>query len=118
MAAVLEFGGIADCGDDGVVLGHLHFGNSLTGLRMAVVHSREPPAPLKWYYRPVWVLALLFLVLGPLALPYLWKSPRFSRSAKVALTVLVIVYTGLFIDETIQVARTLKTEMDAALRIR
>ena len=79
---------------------------------MGVVRSREPPAPIKWYYRPVWVLILLFLVLGPLALPYLWRSPSFSRRLKVALTVLVVAYTGLFIGETIRVYRAVKTEMD------
>jgi len=80
---------------------------------MGVVRSREPPAPLKWYYRPLWVLILLFLVLGPLALPYLWRSPSFSRRVKVVLTVLVVAYTGLFIDETIRFVRAVKSEMDA-----
>ena len=79
---------------------------------MGVVRSREPPAPLKWYYRPVWVVILLFLVLGPLGLPYLWRSPGFSRRLKVVLTVLVIAYTGLFIDETIRVVRAVMSEMD------
>ncbi len=80
---------------------------------MGSVRSREPPAPLKWYYRPVWVLVLLFLVLGPLALPYLWRSPCFSRRLKIVLTVLVVAYTGLFIDETIRFVRAVKSEMDA-----
>jgi len=80
---------------------------------MGVVRSREPPAPIKWYYRPVWVLVLLFLVLGPLALPYLWRSPGFSRRLKIVLTVLVIAYTGLFIGETIRFVRAVKSEMDA-----
>jgi len=80
---------------------------------MGVVRSREPPAPIKWYYRPVWVLVLLFLVLGPLALPYLWRSPGFSRRLKVILTVLIIAYTGLFIGETIRFVRAVKSEMDA-----
>ena len=80
---------------------------------MGVVRSREPPAPLKWYYRPVWVLVLLFLVLGPLALPYLWRSPSFSRRLKIVLTVLVIAYTGLFIGQTIRFVRAVKSEMDA-----
>jgi hypothetical protein len=79
---------------------------------MGVVRSREPPVPLKWYYRPVWVLILLFLVLGPLALPYLWRSPGFSRRTKVVLTILVIAYAGLFIDETIRVYRAVKSEID------
>ena len=80
---------------------------------MGVVRSREPPSPLTWYYRPVWVLVLLFLVLGPLALPYLWRSPSFSRRLKVVLTVLVVAYTGFFIDETIRFVRAVKSEMDA-----
>src|SRR2546427_3325372 len=84
-----------------------------SGRRMGVVRSREPLAPLKWYYRPGWVVVLLFLVLGPLALPYLWRSPGFSRRLKFVLTVLVIAYTGLFIDEMIRVVRAVKNEMDA-----
>jgi len=35
------------------------------------------------------VLAMLFAVLGPLAIPMLWRSARFSRAWKIALTVLV-----------------------------
>ena len=68
---------------------------------------------LKWYYRPAWVLLLLFVVLGPLGLPYLWKSPAFSRRSKVVLTVLVVAYTALFIDETIRVLRAVNSEMNA-----
>ena len=55
--------------------------------------------PLKWYYRPVWVLLLLFVVLGPFGLPYLWKSPSFSRGMKVVLTVLLVAYMGVFVGE-------------------
>ena len=72
----------------------------------------EPSAPPKWYYRPVWGLVLLFLVLGPLGLPYLWRSPSFSRSLKIVLTVLVIAYMALFIDETIRVVRAVNSEMN------
>ena len=43
----------------------------------------------------VWfVLLMLFVVLGPLGLPFLWKSPRFSKSAKIALTIATVIYTG------------------------
>jgi len=82
-------------------------------LRMGRMLSSGPPAPIKWYYRPAWVLILLFVVLGPLALPYLWKSPRFSRHMKIVLTVLVLAYAALFIGETIRVARVAKMEIDA-----
>jgi hypothetical protein len=71
------------------------------------------PAPLPWYHRPVWVLVLLFVVLGPLGLPYLWRSPAFSRRAKLVLTALVAAYTGLFIGETIHVVRAMMGDLDA-----
>jgi RsiW-degrading membrane proteinase PrsW (M82 family) len=35
------------------------------------------------------VLTLLFLVLGPLALPLLWRSRRFTLRWKIVLTVIV-----------------------------
>ena len=71
-----------------------------------------PAAALKWYYRPAWVLVLLFVVLGPFGLPYLWKSPGFSRRSKVVLTVLVVAYMALFIEEAIRVFRAIQSEMN------
>src|SRR5437899_9896884 len=52
----------------------------------------------RWYYRPWWVLLMLFLVLGPFGLPLLWKSPSFSRWSKIALTVAVAAYTILLVE--------------------
>jgi len=58
--------------------------------------ARHPA--LRWYYRP-WVvlLAISPFVLGPFGLPLLWKSPRFSRAAKLAWTVATLLWTGLFV---------------------
>ncbi|HYR97084.1 MAG TPA: hypothetical protein VEM57_10125 [Candidatus Binatus sp.] len=61
----------------------------------------------------MWVLLLLFVVLGPFGLPYLWKSPSFSRGSKVVLTVLLVVYTALLIEEAIQIFRAVQSEMNA-----
>ena len=72
----------------------------------------SPGSRTKWYYRPAWVLVLLFVVLGPIALPILWRSPSFSRPVKVVLTVLVLAYMALFVDETIRVFRMITSEMD------
>ena len=80
---------------------------------MATVSADESPVPVKWYYRPLWVLVLLFLVLGPLGLPYLWRSPRFSRGAKIALSGCVIVYTGILIVQTVRMVREVQDEMKA-----
>ncbi len=48
-----------------------------------------------WYYHPLAVLAMLFLVVGPLALPLLWKSPRFSLALKIILSVVNVAYFAL-----------------------
>jgi hypothetical protein len=85
----------------------------MAGRKMPGVHPPDAPVTVKWYYRPVWVLVLLFLVLGPLGLPYLWKSPRFSRGAKIALTACVIAYTVLLVAETVRIVREVQRELKA-----
>ena len=72
----------------------------------------SPPPLVKWYYRPVWVLVILFGVLGPFGLPYLWKSPSFSRRLKVMLTILVLAYMTILVEEAIGVYREVRREMD------
>ena len=47
----------------------------------------------KWYLNPVIVILLLFFVLGPFALPLLYRSPRFSKTLRIILTIMVTVYT-------------------------
>jgi hypothetical protein len=74
-----------------------------------------PPAAVRWYHRPFWVVVLLFFVLGPLGLPYLWNSPRFSRGMKIVLTVAVIAYTGWLVVETIRIVRGVEEGLDSLL---
>jgi len=64
-----------------------------------------PPSPPSWYYRPWAVLVLLFLVLGPLGLPLLWKSPSFTRGWKIFLTVAMAVYTALLVESVVVAVR-------------
>lgn len=52
--------------------------------------------PLDWYYRVSYVVAMLLLV-GPLALPLLWRSPHFSRLARWTWTAVVIGAVFLFL---------------------
>jgi hypothetical protein len=77
------------------------------------MQTSDGSGALPWYHRPVWVLLLLFVVLGPLGLPYLWKSPGFSRGFKIVLTVLVVIYTGLLLEETVRVFRVATSELHA-----
>ncbi len=47
-----------------------------------------------WRHNPWIILALLFLIVGPLALPLLWKSEGFSAGQKVGVAVLNLIYTA------------------------
>lgn len=49
---------------------------------------------MKWYLKWWVVLAMIFLVLGPFGLPFLYKSSEFNKFMKILLTILVIIYTG------------------------
>lgn len=50
----------------------------------------------EFYYQKAYVVALLLLV-GPLALPLLWRSPNFSRTAQWIWTIIVVGAVLLFI---------------------
>jgi hypothetical protein len=48
---------------------------------------------LAWQYRPLWIFVLAFTALGPLALPLVWRTPRFDRATKWMVTVVLVVIT-------------------------
>ena len=67
------------------------------GQRLDPTTQRTPPKS-KWYYNVWFVLFILTpIVLGPFGLPLLWKSPNFSRTAKLTWTAVTMLWTGLFI---------------------
>ena len=68
-------------------------------------------AKVKWYLNPISVVLLLFFVLGPFGLPLLYKSPKFSKTLKIILTVAVIVYTSLLILASLEIGIELYTRM-------
>ena len=49
-----------------------------------------------WYYRPSYVITMLLLV-GPLALPLLWRSSYFSHTARWVWTTFVVSVALLFL---------------------
>ena len=49
--------------------------------------------PTRWSESPWVILPLLFLILGPFAIPLLWRSRQFTTPWKYVLTVLVVVIT-------------------------
>jgi len=65
----------------------------------------------KWYLRPISVVLLLFFVLGPFGLPLLYKSPKFSRTSKIILTLVVMIYTIYLIFVSLEIGRELYGRM-------
>ena len=58
--------------------------------------AKNAGQPPEFYYRKAFVVAMLLLV-GPLALPLLWESTKFSRTARWLWTILVVSVALLFI---------------------
>jgi hypothetical protein len=48
---------------------------------------------LSWYYTPVGIALLAVFVLGPLALPLVWRSPAFGPRGRAIGTALILLYT-------------------------
>ena len=79
--------------------------------------DKEENNNVKWYLRPLVVLVLLFVVLGPLALPLLYKSPEFNKTLKIILTITVIIYTLYFIYVSVELGmEAYRRIMDYKLR--
>jgi hypothetical protein len=67
---------------------------------------------IKWYLRPVSVILLLFFALGPLGLPLLYKSPKFSKALKAVLTIIVVLYTCYLIFATLEIGKLFYLRME------
>jgi len=72
---------------------------------------RKEDRKIKWYLRPISVVLLLFFILGPFALPLLYKSPKFSKPLKIILTIVVIIYTSYLIFASLEIGRELYRRM-------
>jgi hypothetical protein len=62
---------------------------------------------IPWYLETLWVWVWL-LSFGPLALPLLFRSPRFGRGAKIGITLAVAVLTYYSIDALIRAIHLLR----------
>lgn len=60
----------------------------------------------KWYFRTS-VLVILFLSVGPLALPLLWLKPGTSRKVKIIWTVVVLLLTYYSVTATISAVKSI-----------
>ena len=56
--------------------------------------------------RPMVILGLLFLVIGPLALPLLWRSTSFTRNQKIGISIANLAFIGALVLAMAAVFRT------------
>ena len=68
------------------------------------------------FWENVWVvLVMLFGVVGPLALPMLWRSRQFTRLWKVVLTVVILAITALIVAVFYDYCHQLVTSLNRAM---
>ena len=59
-----------------------------------------------WYYKTS-VLVIALLAVGPFALPLLWFNPRYSRTAKIVITLVVVILSVALGAATDRAVKTL-----------
>ena len=83
-----------------------------------VAPTPPPAAPSQghWYHSIWFVVLMLFVVMGPLAFPLLWKSPRFSLAAKITLTAAVSALTVWILGASVDIVTKMINELQAIPR--
>jgi hypothetical protein len=84
------------CRRCGAVTGESEDGGAAAAVdaRIASSHAASQPGCSE---NPWVILSLLFLAIGPFAIPLLWRSRRFTLLWKSVLTILVLVVTALLL---------------------
>jgi len=83
-------------------------GEFLDGYRRAGSRS----SPRKWYFANGSIV-LALLCLGPLALPLVWRNPRYKTATKSIITVLVLAVVALYIYLAASVFQRVYSQFDA-----
>lgn len=65
----------------------------------------ETDRAIPWYYRPLGIALLTLLVLGPLGLPLIWRSPALDVRRKWVASVLVLAYTAVLVWQVVEALR-------------
>ena len=87
-------------------------GQSLDPLAPTPPSSPHLPKQLRWYQNIWLILFMLFFVVGPFGLPLVWKHPRLSQRAKIILTLIMVVYTVVLVELTMQAIRAVMGQVD------
>ena len=68
-------------------------------------------ARIRWYFTPITII-IAILVVGPFALPLVWKSPALARWQKIVITLILIAVTVWLVKVTVDVFRALAAQME------
>lgn len=91
-----------------------HCGEFLDGFRPPDLPGWVGEKPEPWYFRTSW-LVIMLLSVPPLALPMIWRNPKYSLEIKIVLSVVAIILTYYFVL-AIDYLIKLPAEFDKAMR--
>jgi hypothetical protein len=57
------------------------------------------------------------LLIGPLALPFIWKSPRIGKNWRVAYTLINLLITGIMISAVFGIYNDINRQMQETLKL-
>ena len=83
------------------------------GFALTSAPPRAGAVRLRWYHNIWFILFLMLFVLGPFALPLVWKHPKLSRGMKLGLNLIGLIYTGLMVVVIGQMFTAVKGSLDA-----
>ena len=63
---------------------------------------------IKWYFKTYWMI-IIFLSVGPFALPLLWFNPRFSKMKKIIFTIIALIASYFLIVSTVASIKTFES---------
>ena len=71
----------------------------------------ETNPDVAWYHKPLWIAVLALFVLGPLALPLVWRSPALGPTGRSVWTILIALYTVVLVWQTIAISEVVWTQL-------
>ena len=88
----------------------------------AAAFTRRGPPPARArvpFWENVWVVLVMLLgVVGPLALPMLWRSRQFTLFWKIVLTVVVVAITALIVAVLYDYCQQMATSLNRSCALR
>jgi hypothetical protein len=90
------------------------FLNGVAGAPPPLPGNEQPSA--KWYFKPSGVV-IVFLGVGPLALPLVWWNPHWTLARKLLWTAAMLIITGLLILATIEALQMLRDAYSELMRM-